>query len=426
MACKDEDSVRQKIISNILSSGVEKATMMLLQLISTIIIIRLLPRDDYGVIGIVVGYFAFVSILNISLESVILRDHQKFDKKINLMMQNFLAFNIYKAIFFIFIAILMSFFASLSYENSNFKYAIWSMTFIILADSITAPFIIYFTSKFNQKLVTKISVLRFSLSLILLLGLFVYPSIWFIALKDFIISAIYISLWLYIAKDKLKFKFKFKFKNPEFITLKESFFSYSLWSHLIGIVANIMYRADTVFLSLFFGLQIIGGYNISLNAANYANIIPSIINYQNSVALSNTNSMKEALKITKYFFLLSLLIGSMTILGYYYLGEYFIYLLTGGYDVKLFSYMMWIVISVVIIKTFGAPLVSLIAIKGSVKDFFINVSLPVVFLTILLSYLFINYKGIYGLLLVKVFVSCLITVLTYHMFNKIKNYKKEL
>jgi O-antigen/teichoic acid export membrane protein len=424
VACKDGNSVRQKIISNILSSGVEKVTMMLLQLISTIIIIRLLPRDDYGVIGIVVGYFAFVSILNISLESVILRDHQKFDKKINLMMQNFLAFNIYKAIFFIFIAILMSFFASLAYENSNFKYAIWSMTFIILADSITAPFIIYFTSKFNQKLVTKISILRFSLSLILLLGLFVYPNIWYIALKDFIISAIYIGLWIYIAKDKLKFKFKFK--NPDFIILKESFFSYSLWSHLIGVVANIMYRADTVFLSLFFGLQIIGGYNISLNAANYANIIPSIVNYQNSVALSNTNSMKEALKITKYFFLLSLLIGSVTILGYYYLGEYFIYLLTGSYDVKLFSYMMWIVISVVIIKTFGAPAVSLIAIKGLVKDFFINVSLPVVFLTILLSYLSINYKGIYGLLFVKVFVSCLITVLTYYMFNKIKNYKKEL
>ena len=419
MACKDGNSVRQKIISNVISSGIEKIVIMIIQLIATILIIRLLPRDDYGIIGIIVSYYAFINILNISLESSIVRDHNKYTHKTHEILNNFVMFNLLKGAIFIIIALIASIVFYYAYQNNSFVFAIWSITFLTIADSLVAPFMIYATSKFNQKLVTKISIFRYTLSLLLLLGLFIYPYVWFIAIKDFIVSVVFISIWFYVVF--VKYDFKLIFKKVDYISMKESFMTYSLWSHLIGIVANILYRADTIFLSFFVSLYSIGQYNIGLNAANYANLIPSIINYQNSVALSNTSSEKEAKKITNYFLLSSIAIGIITIAGYWLFGDFLIYILTGEYDSEIFTYMMWIVTSVVIIKTFGAPFVAYISIKGSIKDFFMICSLPVLILSLVSSIIYIAYEGISGLLKMKNLVAIVIILLSYSLYKKTKS-----
>ena len=415
--------MRNKIVSNIFSSGVEKVVIMIIQLVSTILIIRLLPRDDYGVIGIIVGYYAFISILNISLESVIVRDHNKYEYKTHEILNNFVMFNILKGIVFIVIALIMSVLFYYTYQNSSFVFAIWSITFITIADSLVAPFMIYSTSKFNQKLVTKISIFRYSLSLLLLIGLFIYPHIWFIAIKDFIVSVVFVVIWCYVVS--VKFDFRLIVKKVDYISMKESFLTYSLWSHLIGIVANIMYRADTVMLSFFVSLYSIGQYNIGLNAANYANLVPSIINYQNSVALSNTSNEKEAKRITNYFLLLSIVIGVITITGYWLFGDFLIYILTGEYNSEIFTYMMWIVTSVVIIKTFGAPFVAYISIKGSIKDFFIFGSLPAIVLFLVSGIVLTYVYEIKGMLLTNILIAIVLTISTIFLYKKILKEKNE-
>ena len=88
--------MRQKIISNIISSGVEKFFLIGVQFISSIILIRLLPREDYGIIGVVAGYYAFVNIINISMESIILRDHGNYDIDLPRIMHSFFIFNLAK------------------------------------------------------------------------------------------------------------------------------------------------------------------------------------------------------------------------------------------------------------------------------------------------------------------------------------------
>lgn len=81
--------MRRLILANILSSGVEKLFVIAVQFLSSILVIRLLPRDDYGVIGVVAGYFAFVSFINVSLESIMLKEHKAFDEKRKEVLQAF-------------------------------------------------------------------------------------------------------------------------------------------------------------------------------------------------------------------------------------------------------------------------------------------------------------------------------------------------
>jgi len=74
--------MKDKIIINIIFSVIEKFFIVGSQFIISLLLIRLLPREEYGIIGIVIGYFAFIHILNASLESIILRDHKKYDHHI--------------------------------------------------------------------------------------------------------------------------------------------------------------------------------------------------------------------------------------------------------------------------------------------------------------------------------------------------------
>ena len=396
--------MRQKIISNIFSSGIEKIYIIVIQFITSIILIRLLPREDYGIIGIVVGYFAFVNLINISLESIILRDHKKLDENITDVMQNFFMFNFFKSILFIIVASVLSLVLSNIYENNGFLYAIWSITFITIADALTTPLIIYFSSKFNQKLVTKISILRYTLSLILLSGLFIYPELWYIALKDFFVSFVFVLGWFFISKNQLLFTPKFTNINLKFV--KETLFSYSLWTHLNGVVTNFIYRSDTFFLSFFVSLTIVGNYNIALNSANIANILPMIIGYQNSVAISNAKDKNQVFKISNHFILLSLLIGLVTIIGFYVLGNFYLYIITGQENnSEIFFYMMCIVTGLVIVKSFASPLNAYINIYGKVKNLFLQGMIPILIFTSGI-YFFSSYMyGASGIAVANILVS---------------------
>lgn len=409
--------MRRKLVVNILSSGIEKFFILGIQFISSIIIIRVLPRDDYGIIGIVVGYFAFVNIINISLESIILRDHKKFDENLNEVMQNFFVFNVYKSIILALISFILSYTLSLLYNNNNFIYAIWSTASIIIADTITAPFIIYFASKFNQFLVTKISILRYSLGFIFLLGLPLYPHLWYIAVRDLIINLLYTIIWIYISTKKIGFAPQIRIINLSFI--KKCFFDFSLWTHLNGIITNFIYRSDPFFLSFFVSLNTVGDYNVALNSANVANILPMIISYQNSIALSHAKSTKHAFQITNTFVKLSFFIGVLTWLGFYFWGKYYLYIITGEKNnEEIFFYMMCIVTGVVIVKSLASPLNAYINIFGNVKQLFIGGMVPLFLFTVLVYFSSSYLYGAKGIAIANIIVSVFWLAIIILMANK--------
>jgi O-antigen/teichoic acid export membrane protein len=398
--------MRNKIVSNIVFSMIEKFVLIGSQFIVSILLIRLLPREEYGIIGIVMGYFAFIHILNISLESIILRDHKKYDAKIEKYIYNFFIFNFLKAMLFMLIAIILSNYLANKFSNHDFIYAIFSITSIYIADAIVAPLVIYNSAKFNQKIVTKISFIRAILNVLILLGLFYIPTLKYVFFKDLFVSLIYISIWVYITLKIFDIKKIDFYKDIDVKFIKESLFSYSLWTHLNGVVTNFIYKSDTFFLSLFVGLVTIGNYNIALNSANVANILPMIIGYQNSVALSHTETKEEEFKISNAFIRVSVYVGIFTFLIFYFFGDFYLYIMTGNKNnQEIYSYMMYIVGGLIIVKSFASPLNAYINIKGSVKSLFKYTLIPTFIFTCIMYYFSAKYYGAIGVARANVIVA---------------------
>jgi len=355
---------------------------------------------------VVAGYFVFIHILNISLESIILRDHKKYDDELERYIYNFFVFNILKSLLFIFLASLLSFYLVEKFLNHDFIYSIFSITAIYIADALVAPLIIYNSAKFNQKLVTKISFIRSILNVFILLGLFYTPTLQFVFFKDLVVSVIYIFLWLLATIKILDIK-KIDFKNDiDIAFIKKSLFGYSLWTHLNGVVTNFIYKSDTFFLSMFVGLVTVGNYNIALNSANVANILPMILGYQNSVAISHAKDKEQEFLISNTFIRLSVYIGIFTFIMFFFFGEFYLYLMTGEHvNEEIYFYMMMIVAGLVIVKSFASPLNAYINIKGSVYSLFKNVLIITLIFTSIIYFFSAKYFGTDGIAISNILVS---------------------
>lgn len=412
--------MRKAIVSNILYSAIEKIFLLGSQFAASILLIRLLPRQDYGVIGVVAGYFVFISIINISLEAIILRDHEKYDYRIEKYIYNFFLFNILKSLLFVIIAIVLAFFLENRFSNSSFLYSVFSITAITIADSLVAPLMIYQSSKYNQRFVAMILTCRYLLNIFVLLGLFYFPTLKYIFIKDLIISFVYIITWFHMSKNVFDVKRIRFFEDFDLEFIKTSLLGYSIWTHFVNVAINLVYRSDTFFLSLFVGLKTVGNYNIALNSANVANIFPMILGYQNSIAISRAKSDKLASQISNTFIRISAYLGLLTFIVFSFGGDYYLYLITGESENKeIYSYMIYIVISLILAKTFVNPLNSFINIKGSVKSLFLHVLMPLIVFTCFVYLIAAQKFGANGIAIANI---CVAIVWVFLLLREIKTY----
>jgi len=412
-----------KIYHNIIQSVIEKVFILGSQFVLSFVLIRLLKRADYGIIGVVAGYFVFVNMINISLESIMLRDHKDYEDQLEKIFSNFIFFNLIKSIVIIITAIILSVFLVNIHNDFNFVYAIAAISFKYIGNSLVAPFSVYTTAKFNQKLVTKISTIRSILDILFTAGLLVYPSLFYVAFKNLLVYSTFVIIWLFYSKSFIKYTKVLNFKNIDFEFLKNSLLNYSLWTHINGVVTNFIYKSDTFFLSFFVSLSIIGDYNVALTNANIANILPMIFGYQNSVALSHSRDIKHAYKISNGFIRLSIYVGSLTMIGFIFFGKIYLKLITGQENVQnIYFYMLFIVAGLVIIKSFSSPLNSFVNIKGSVKSLFKTVLLPSFLITSLLYLVSAKFWGAIGVSIANIINSLIWLIL---MIREVKKYDYE-
>lgn len=400
------------IIRNILSSVVEKMVTVGSQFIVAMVLIRSLAREEYGVLGVVVGYFAFLAVMNVSLESIMIRDHANYDSDLSSYIAKFTKFNLQKSLVLTIISCSLGYSLSCFYNNFDFFFATICLLSVLIADAIVAPFIIYTSTKFKQEIVTKLNTLRAIMNLFSLIGLWFFPNLVYLAVKEVVVSGVYVGIWLYFAHRyyRIPYSFLAGFGAERDNFVKKSLFKYSLWTHLNGVATNFIYRSDTFFLSMFIGLSTIGNYNIALNSANIANVLPMILCYQNGVALSHAKGQDEANQINSMFSRYSLYLGIFTIAPFVLFGKYYVWIMTGDFgpeNTEITFYMLCIVVGLVVVKTFAGPVVSYITIFGSVKSLVFKVSLPILFLTVFCYYISAKYFGAYGVAISNIIISIL-------------------
>ncbi|MGZ3790410.1 MAG: lipopolysaccharide biosynthesis protein [Bacteriovorax sp.] len=387
--------MKSSIQKNIYYSFIEKIYILLVQFAVSLLLTRFLPREEFGAMGVVAGAYAFIQFFNVAFESTILREYHKYSSSLDDVISQFVMINTWKSGLISVAGLLIGGSFYLVQGKIYFLYASLSFLFVMIMDIAVSPFVILASTVFDQKLVTRISLVRWTLNAFMLLGLYFFRSIKFVMMKDFILMAVTIIVWHYYLKKRLKVNISWR--KIDWLFLKKGFVEYSLWVHLIGFVTNIVYRIDAFVLYYFVSLQVIGNYNIALTAANMANIVPSILAYQNSVALTHSQTQEEAKRITGKFLRLSIYIGLLTFGAYFFLGKIYLRLMTGEHNVDdIYFYLLNIVAGVLIVKTLIAPLVSYINIKGQVKDLFVKVKLPLLIIVLFNYVLFSNLWGARG------------------------------
>jgi len=380
--------MKDKIIKNILSSLIDKGLTIFSSFITSLIVIRFISRESYGHLGLVVGVFSLINFLNISLESILLRDHKKFEGKMDKVMSSFLFFNLIKVTILIAISLIAGQYLQYKYNNHDIMYAVYIQIILLVTDVLVSPWVLYASSQFKQSVVARMTFVRALSNSVLTLGVILFPTLEFIVVKEFTVSAIFLLFWFFKGVPKLNLKIgdRISFSKTDFQLILRTFWEYSLWTHLVGVVTNFIYRSDTFFLSLFTGVRVIGDYNVALNSGNVANIIPAILGYQNSVAVSHCEGEKVE-RMTSTFLRASTYLGFISFLIFFFAGKTYLRLVTGESEVNhIYFYLICIVAGLMIVKTIASPLVSLINMKGNVKELFYLVNLPVLIICAITYY----------------------------------------
>ncbi len=381
--------MKEKIVSNIAYSLVEKMGLILASFLTSILLIRYLPREEYGIIGIVAGYFTFAQFFNLALENIILRDHKDYGDKLPKVIYSFSVFNIAKCLLLLVFALVLCYFLPEFYHNPQFLFGILSATLVLMTDALIGPLIVLASARFEQKLVTKLNLVRLSLGLSLLIGLVFFPSLKFVFLKDFLVSLVTLAICFrlskrYLGKSPMNLSWRTHF---DWALIKETFWGYSLWVHLVGVVTNFMYKADAFFLSFFVSLAAVGDYTIALTSANVANILPSILGFQNSVALSHFKEKHDRERVTHCFLRFNFYIALVSLLAFILLGKVYLWIMTGLWGQEhIYFYLCFIVAGLLLAKTVVSPLVAFINICGDVRSLFWRVNVPIFFVSSLSYY----------------------------------------
>lgn len=403
----------KKFINNIYSSGIEQFIVLLSQFVSGVIIIRTLPREEYGLLGIAAGYFVFLQVLNISAESIILRDHKLYETEIEKRLKFFISFSYIKFLLFVVITCVLGGYLTYALNSYNVFLALGISLVVMSSQFLTSPFVLYQSSKLNHSTVTKITSIKVLTRLVLLIGLFYNGSLAYYFIVELFTAIFFVFIWYYNFAKRIEIGIWRLITPtlPTFGEIKEVIFGYSLWVHLTSVISNFVYRSDTFFLSFFVGLTEIGNYNIVLNTANLVGIFPSMLGAQNSIALSNVESDREIESITKNFIKVSLYITIFTFIGICAFGYLYLDLITNDDITFMYSHLLLISLSLLIIKALGSPILALINIKGDVKSFFRNVALPL-FITVVITYLISAYLwGLLGIAIANLFNSLIWIVL---------------
>lgn len=372
----------------------------------------MLSPDDYGIWGIAFGYFGFLQLLNIGTESILWKNHISLGNDLIKALRSIEAFNIIKFFSLLMISILLGLLLSSFYNNSGFVFAMIAATAMMTTDSVVSHLATIASANYKHSIVTKINFHRVLFSLVLMC-IFIYkPSLEFLMIKELSIALFVYLLWHKEKFNLLGIKFTPLFRKLSISYVWESIKTYSIWTHLCSVMTYFIYRSDTIFLSFFSGLAVVGHYNVALNLANLANILPGVLAQQNSVAISNVNSTSARNSITLTMLKISTLVGIFIFITYLLFSKIVISIIAPESPTnEIYTYLLPIVAGLLIVKSIASPIVSLININGSVYRLLTRVNGPTFIISIILYSLSSYYYGAIGLAYSNIAVSLIWLIL---------------
>jgi O-antigen/teichoic acid export membrane protein len=384
-------SLKNKLFGVTTYGFIDQVFSRLLGIIAFVVIIRLLSREDIGIIGLVAGYLVIFNFFSLAPETVLLRDFPKIKSKVNLYISSFMVFSFFRTV------------VSMSLAGLVAMYLYWQFGSLLVVLVFLASVLFFnmglFTSiitelfhvDFRQRLIMTINLVMRVFFLGLLLLLYFNPTLLFYVFLSFVSSLIGMTTW-YLLLLKY-FSFRFCFTREIFQVLRFSISDFAFWQHLNGAITYMIYRVDTAILGFFTTFTVIGDYTIALAVANFFFFVPQILQKSVMVGLSNITDKEDEGLLMGIVMKYSLVLAIAQLIFFVLFGKWIIAILfTAERLDEIYLYALLIVIGVTILNA-ARPLMPLIATKCSLREGFFEVYLPGGVLAVL-GYVVLTY--LYG------------------------------
>jgi len=403
---------------NLVRAFAERSLMTVLQIISSILLIKFLSADEYGILGITNGYLALISFINITPENVILRDYDRIKNKIGEHIYVYKIINYMKSGVMIIVLMPTAYLLASGYGSPLFYWAVAALGSQLIAESCTSVYTVVLATQFRQGLILKVRFIRALVTLLITAFFPLFPSLAFVMIRDVSVSLLMIGVWTYVGKSHLALPTTKVTTSTVRRILRRSLVSYSFWTHVNAVANNIYYRMDTIILSFFAPLKLVGHYSVVLNLVNFfGDFFSQMLNYQAAIAISRAvDSLAEWL----VGFFSRVLLVTMVIAGFMVIafGKPLIGLLikSGASGAsEAYSYLVPIFLGVFFSRFVLAPATTWICLKQSIMKYCMRVALPVLLLSVPVFALMGWLLGALGVAWAKFAVGLVAALLIRHL-----------
>jgi O-antigen/teichoic acid export membrane protein len=286
-------SLKTQLLGSMMQMGFQRVLDFFSIFIVTTVIIRSLDRSEYGLLSIVLSYGLLFSVFNISISAVLVRDFPRIKGELSRYMNAFNLFSIMKTAVALLLTVVIGIFLYARYHSGAMILVLLFSSASTVAAFFTEPFITLLSVDFKQGEITRINAVTSIINVVLSCGAILIPSAVYVAGKNAVIAIIAFVLPLLYVRKRYPLAWSFDFRG-HWQTIRSVLGSFSLWSHLMGLVTDMVYRADLLFLGwMHTSLRTMGNYNIALQMGNFSRLLPQILQYHTSLALSNRSTEKQ-------------------------------------------------------------------------------------------------------------------------------------
>ena len=368
-------SLRDKIAGSILNMGAQRILDLVAMLIVTTVVVRSLRREEYGMLSLVMSYGLVFNLLNVGVSAILVRDFPKLRDRINEYMNAFLLFSAIKSVSTLLLTLCIGFFLYRRYGDSAMIAVLAMSSLNVVIMYVAEPFTTLMSVDFRQGVLTRINFATGVTNVVLSLGVLLTPTALYVSIKNVLVSFVGLLLAAGYARRKFQLRYDFDLRAGVLL-VRECLLGFSLWSHMIGILTDIIYRADLLILGwLNAPFRIVGNYNIALQMSNFTKLLPQILQYNATLGLSHSDHPRQSDEITFFFIKYSFLLSLVTMGAYVLFGRFAIGIIAGTGVEEIYRLGLYIIAGLCLYNTFR-PLISYGIVLHDIRDCFWYAILP--------------------------------------------------
>ncbi|TDT67871.1 hypothetical protein EV215_1874 [Hypnocyclicus thermotrophus] len=371
--------LNKKIKNSVFFALIEQGISVIFGFLSTYLIIKYIDRKIYGIYNYVLSFMVLINFINIVPANYMfkLKNNLKDEEELNVYITSFFVFEIIKGIFIFILNVILGIVLYLKFLNGIYLFiAIMSNGVLFFINQMIAVSRMVLNINFLQKKITKYRIKSTILKLLLLLLLLVFPKLEIVILAN-LFSQLFFGIMLYkILVTDIKFHFSKLDNKIIYKKNKQSIRNYTLTTHLLGVVSNIIYRIDPLILSGFVTMTTLGRYSVALNLGNYFMIIFQVLQNNASIALANISDEVEENTVISKFLTLSVVLSIIQYALFILFGKIFLSFFIEVKEItEIYNYMKYILLGLSIYNSM-IVLGSYIALRNDPKILLLNVAIP--------------------------------------------------